>query len=152
MSETIDGKGLVKDCTTATFRADVIAESGRQPVLVDFWAPWSAPGKQLSPVLEKIVKAAGGKVKLVRMNIEEHPQIAGQLGVQSLPAVYVFQKGQPVDGFAGALPESQIKSFLERLVGPLGSDNEELIAEALEVLATGDAAGAAPLFAEALNT
>ena len=123
---------LVKDTTTATFRQDVIAESMRQPVLVDFWAPWCGPCKQLTPVLEKAVKAAGGKVKLVKMNIDEHPQIAGQLGVQSIPAVFAFQRGQPVDGFMGALPEGQVKGFIERLVGPLGpSAAEDLMAEAL---------------------
>ena len=108
----------MKDTTTAAFRQDVIAESMQQPVLVDFWAPWCGPCKQLTPILEKAVRAAGGKVKLVKMNIDEHPQIAGQLGVQSIPAVFAFQRGQPVDGFMGALPESQVKSFIERLVGP----------------------------------
>src|ERR1700722_10693467 len=101
--------GLVKDTTTATFRSDVIAESARQPVLVDFWGPSCGPCRQLSPLLEKLVKAAEGKVKLVKMNVEAHPEIAGQLGIQSLPAVIAFQRGQPVDGFVGALPESQVK-------------------------------------------
>ncbi len=82
------GGDLIKDTTTAGFRQDVLAESMKQLVLVDFWAPWCGPCKQLTPVLEKAVKAAGGKVKLVKMNIDEHPQIAGQLGVQSIPAVY----------------------------------------------------------------
>ena len=95
---------LVKDATTASFAADVIAESARQPVLADFWAPWCEPCKQLAPVLEKIVKAAGSKVKLVRMNIDDHPEIPGRLGVRSIPAVIAFQRGQPVDGFMGALP------------------------------------------------
>src|SRR3984893_4345977 len=120
---------LVKDATTASFAADVIAESARQPVLADFWAPWCEPCKQLAPVLEKIVKAAGGKVKLVRMNIDEHPEIPGRLGVRSSPAVIAFQRGQPVDGFIGALPESQVKGFVERLAGPLG-DDADLLAEA----------------------
>ena len=141
---------LIKDTTTAAFRVDVIAESARQPVLVDFWAPWCEPCKQLTPIIEKVIKAAGGKVKLVKMNIEEHPQIAGQLGVKSIPAVIAFQKGQPVDGFMGALPESQIKGFLERLVGPLGGEGEELAAEAEAALAAGDAQGAVELFSEAL--
>jgi putative thioredoxin len=146
------GADLVKDTTTATFRQDVIAESMRQPVLVDFWAPWCGPCKQLTPVLEKAVKAAGGKVKLVKMNIDEHPQIAGQLGVQSIPAVFAFQRGQPVDGFMGALPEGQVKGFIERLVGPLGpSAAEDLIAQADELAAEGDVGAAAELYAAVLT-
>lgn len=143
---------LVKDTTTAAFRQDVLAESMKQPVLVDFWAPWCGPCKQLTPVLEKAVRAAGGKVKLVKMNIDDHPQIAGQLGVQSIPAVFAFQRGQPVDGFMGALPESQIKAFIERLVGPLGpSAAEELLAEADRLAAEGDVGGAAELYAAVLS-
>jgi putative thioredoxin len=130
----------------------VLAESMQQPVLVDFWAPWCGPCKQLTPILEKAVRAAGGKVKLVKMNIDEHPQIAGQLGVQSIPAVFAFQRGQPVDGFMGALPEGQIKTFIERLVGPLGpSQTEEILAEAERLGAEGDAAGAAELYAAVLS-
>ena len=110
--------GLIKETTTQTFMADVVQESMKQPVLVDFWAEWCGPCKQLGPVIEKAVKAANGKVKLVKMDIDKYPQIAGQLGVQSIPAVFAFSKGQPVDGFMGALPESQIKAFIERLVGP----------------------------------
>ena len=102
---------LVKDATTASFAADVIAESARQPVLADFWAPWCEPCKQLAPILEKVVKAAGGKVKLVRMNIDEHPEIPGRLGVRSIPAVIAFQSGQPVDGFMGALPEVRLRAL-----------------------------------------
>ncbi len=147
----LGGADLIKDTTTASFRVDVIAESARQPVLVDFWAPWCGPCKQMTPVIEKVIKAAGGKVKLVKMNIDEHPEIAGQLGVKSIPAVIAFQKGQPVDGFMGALPESQIKGFLERLVGPLGGEADELVAEAEAALAAGDAEGAATLFSEALS-
>ncbi|MGD1017401.1 MAG: thioredoxin, partial [Roseiarcus sp.] len=107
----------VKDVTTASFKADVIAASARLPVLVDFWAPWCGPCKQLTPVLEKAVAEAKGKVTLVKMNIDDHPQIPGQLGIQSIPAVIAFDKGQPVDGFMGALPESQVRGFIERLVG-----------------------------------
>ncbi|HYY85030.1 MAG TPA: thioredoxin [Beijerinckiaceae bacterium] len=143
--------GLIKDTTTAGFRQDVIAESAKQPVLVDFWAPWCGPCKQLTPVIEKAVKAAGGKVKLVKMNIDEHPQIPGQLGIQSIPAVIAFTKGQPVDGFMGALPESQVKGFIERLVGPVGpSASEDMLAEAAGLAAQGDAAGAAELYAAVL--
>ncbi len=142
---------LVKDTTTAAFRQDVIQESLKQPVLVDFWAPWCGPCKQLTPVIEKAVKAAGGKVKLVKMNIDDHPQIPGQLGIQSIPAVIAFTKGQPVDGFMGALPESQVKGFIERLVGPLGpSGTDEIMTEADALAVAGDAAGAAELYAAVL--
>jgi putative thioredoxin len=136
---------LVKDATTASFGADVIAESARQPVLADFWAPWCEPCKRLAPVLEKIVKAAAGKVKLVRMNIDEHPEIPGRLGVRSIPAVIAFQRGQPIDGFMGALPEREVKGFVERLAGPLDNDADRL-AEAETLLAAGDAEGAAELY------
>ena len=138
MSQQSMPTDYIKATTTATFRADVLSESMQQPVLVDFWAPWCGPCKQLTPVLERVVTAAGGKVKLVTMNIDEHPQIAGQLGVQSIPAVFAFQKGQPVDGFMGALPESQVKAFIERLVGPLGADLDALLAEAEAALAAQD--------------
>jgi putative thioredoxin len=137
---------IVKETSTASFGVDVIAESARQPVLVDFWAPWCEPCKQLAPILEKVVKSAGGKVKLVKMNIDEHPQIAGRLGVRSIPAVIAFQRSQPVDGFMGALPESQIRGFIERLVGPLGEE-EDLLSEAEALLAAGDAAAAAEIYA-----
>ncbi len=140
----------VKEATTASFRADVIAESMRQPVLVDFWAPWCGPCKQLGPLLQKAVAAAGGKVKLVKMNIDEHPQVAGQLGVQSIPAVFAFSKGQPVDGFVGALPETQIKQFLERVAGPLGDPSQGLLEEAAEAAANGDAETAEAIYAEVL--
>jgi len=142
---------LVKETTTAGFRQDVIAESARQPVLVDFWAPWCGPCKQLAPILEKAVQGANGKVKLVKMNIDEHPQIPGQLGIQSIPAVIAFQRGQPVDGFMGAVPESQVKAFIERLVGPLGpSSIETLLAQADEAAKKGDIGGAAETYAAAL--
>lgn len=143
---------LIRDTTTASFRQDVIAESMNRPVLVDFWAPWCGPCKQLTPVLEKAVKAAGGKVVLAKMNIDEHPSIAGQLGIQSIPAVIAFQRGQPVDGFMGAVPESQIKSFIERLAGPSGPTQiEELMTEAETAVAEGDLAGASELYAAVLG-
>jgi putative thioredoxin len=141
--------GLIKETTTQTFMADVVQESMKQPVLVDFWAEWCGPCKQLTPVIEKAVKAASGKVKLVKMDIDKYPQIAGQLGVQSIPAVFAFSKGQPVDGFMGALPESQIKAFIERLVGPVGpAETDLLLADAEAALAEGDTAGASQLFAQ----
>ncbi|MDB5597747.1 MAG: thioredoxin [Hyphomicrobiales bacterium] len=126
---------LVKETTTAAFKNDVIADSMRQPVLVDFWAPWCGPCRQMTPVIEKAVVAAAGKVKLVKMNIDEHPQIAGQLGVKSIPAVVAFQNGRPVDGFVGALPESQIRSFIERLVGPVEDEAEAMLLVAETALA-----------------
>ena len=140
----------VKNVTSASFRADVLTASQQKPVLVDFWAPWCGPCKQLGPTLEKAVRDSGGKVALVKMNIDEHPQIAGQLGIQSIPAVIAFDRGQPVDGFVGALPESQVRGFIERLIGPLKGGAAELIAEAEEAAAKGDAAGAASIYAEIL--
>lgn len=141
---------VVKDTTTATFRQDVIAESMKQPVLVDFWAPWCGPCKTLGPIIEKSVKSAKGKVKLVKMNIDEHPQIAGQLGIQSIPAVIAFDKGQPVDGFVGALPESQVTGFIERLVGPVKGGAEELMKQAEAALAAGDRETALDLYSAVL--
>jgi len=143
--------GVVKDTTTKTFMKDVIEESRNQPVLVDFWAPWCGPCKQLTPVIEKAVRAAKGKVKLVKMNIDEHPAIPGQMGIKSIPAVIAFVNGQPADGFLGALPEGQVVAFLERLTKQeLGGDAKELLAAADGALVEGDAEGAAQLYSEVL--
>lgn len=142
--------GLVVDVTTQNFVKDVIEESKRQPVLVDFWAPWCGPCKTLGPVIEKVVRAANGKIKLAKMNIDEHPQVAQQLGIQSIPAVFAFSNGQPVDGFVGALPEAEVKAFIDRLAGPAGTDVAELIKVAEETLQGGDAAQAAEMFAQIL--
>jgi putative thioredoxin len=120
---------LVRDTTTQTFAKDVLEASRQQPVLVDFWAPWCGPCKTLGPVIEKAVRAAKGAVKLVKMNIDDHPSIAGQLGIQSIPAVIAFQNGQPVDGFIGALPESQVKAFIDRVAGPAGPSDVDLLVE-----------------------
>ncbi len=142
---------VVRDTTTQTFVKDVIEESKRQPVLVDFWAEWCGPCKQLAPVLEKAVRAAKGKVKLVKMNIDKHPSIPGQLGIQSIPAVFAFANGQPVDGFLGALPESQVTAFIERVTKDrLGGEETDLLKSADEALAQGDAATAANLYAQVL--
>ncbi len=145
---------LIKETTTQTFVKDVIEESKRQPVLIDFWAPWCGPCRQLTPILEKAVRAAKGKVKLVKMNIDEHPSIPGQMGIQSIPAVIAFVGGQPADGFMGALPESQVNAFIEKLtrgVPGIGEPNvAELVKEAEAVLAEGDVAAAAQIYAEAL--
>ena len=142
--DTEPTQSIATDTTTAAFRTDVIAASLKQPVLVDFWAPWCGPCKQLTPVIEKAVRATKGKVKLVKMDIDAHPQIAGQLGIQSIPAVIAFDKGQPVDGFVGAQAESQIVAFIEKLVGPIG-DDAELVAQADALLDGGDAEGALAL-------
>lgn len=142
---------VVKETTTQGFMKDVIEESKHQPVLVDFWAPWCGPCKQLTPVLEKVVKAAKGKVKLAKMNIDEHPAIPGQMGIQSIPAVIAFSNGQPVDGFMGALPESQVLAFLERLTkGAVGAEENDLLKSAEAALAEGNAAGAAEIYAQLL--
>jgi putative thioredoxin len=147
-----DADDLIRDTTTQTFAKDVIEPSRRVPVLVDFWAPWCGPCRQLSPIIEKAVRAAKGAVRLVKMNIDDHPAIAGQLGIQSIPAVIAFANGQPVDGFVGALPEGQVKAFIDRLAGPSGpSEGEQLVAEAEGLLAAGDLGGAAELFAGALQ-
>ena len=144
--------GLIKDTTTQTFVKDVIEESKRQPVLIDFWAPWCGPCKQLTPILEKVVRAAKGKVKLVKMNIDEHPAIPGQMGIQSIPAVIAFVNGQPADGFMGALPESQVMAFLERLTKDrIGGEAKDLLKAADTALAEGDSAGAAELYAQLLE-
>ena len=142
------GGSVIKDTTTATFAADVIQESRKQPVLVDFWAPWCGPCKQLTPVLEKVVKAAGGRVKLVKMNIDDHPSIAGQLGIQSIPAVIAFSNGQPVDGFMGAVPESQIQAFIQKLTAKQGAAPQvaEALAAAKQAREEGDAQAAAQIY------
>src|SRR5436309_8428433 len=148
---TTIAEGLVKDTTTQTFVKDVIEESKRQPVLVDFWAEWCGPCKQLGPTLEKVTKAAKGKIKLVKMDIDKHPQIPGQLGVQSIPAVFAFVNGQPVDGFLGVLPESQIVAFLERVTKDrIGGEEKDLLKAADEALAKKDAATAADIYAQVL--
>jgi putative thioredoxin len=144
------GGGLIKDTTTQNFMQDVIEPSRTVPVLVDFWAPWCGPCKQLTPLLEKLVKAANGAVKLVKMNIDEYPEIAGQLGVQSIPAVFAFKNGQPVDGFMGALPEGQLRTFIERVAGKDAFAGSELEA-AQAALDAGDVNTAATGFAEALQ-
>jgi putative thioredoxin len=145
-------EGLIKETTTQGFMKDVIEESKRQPVLIDFWAPWCGPCKQLTPVLEKVVKGAKGKVKLVKMNIDDHPAIPGQMGIQSIPAVIAFVNGQPADGFMGALPESQVTAFIERLTkGKVGGEAQDLMKEAEAVLAEGDAQSAAQIYAQLIQ-
>ena len=145
---------LIKETTTQTFVKDVIEESKRQPVLIDFWAEWCGPCRQLTPILEKAVRNAKGRVKLVKMNIDQHPQIPGQMGIQSIPAVIAFVNGQPADGFMGAVPESQINAFIDKLTKGMPAAGEPNVAEILQeaeaVLAEGDAPAAAQIYAEVL--
>src|SRR5277367_6266182 len=133
---------------------DVIEESKRQPVLIDFWAPWCGPCRQLTPIIEKAVRAANGKVKLVKMNIDDHPQIPGQMGIQSIPAVIAFVDGKPADGFMGAVPESQVTAFINKLTAGRPGAGEPNLADILQeadtVLAEGDPAAAAQIYAEVL--
>ncbi len=148
---------VVKDGTDAGFMADVIEESRAQPVIVDFWAPWCGPCKTLAPALEKAVKAAKGKVKLVKINIDENPAVAGQLGVRSIPAVFAFDRGRPVDGFMGAVPESQLRMFVDKLAnaggaGEAGDDDlQAALTEAATALKEGDVGGAAQIYAAVLQ-
>lgn len=144
--------GLVKDGGDQSFMEDVIEPSKEVPVLVDFWAPWCGPCRTLGPIIERAVNAAKGAVKLVKINIDENPGIAGQLRIQSIPAVIAFKDGQPLDGFMGALPESQVAEFIKRISGESsGEEIEALIERADAALAQGDAGGAAQDYANALQ-
>jgi len=147
-----DGEAdLIKNTTTKDFLRDVIEASREVPVLVDFWAPWCGPCRQLTPILEKAVRAAKGAVRLVKLNIDEHPQIPGQMGVQSIPAVFAFQDGRPVDGFMGALPESRVNDFIARLIGDSAGDTAADLEAAEAALSAGDVNSAAQLFGEVMQ-
>ena len=145
--------GLIKDSSERTFVADVLEASREVPVLVDFWAPWCGPCKQLTPVLEKVVREAKGAVKLVKINIDENQRIAAQMRIQSIPAVFAFRNGQPVDGFMGALKESDVREFIKRLAGDQAGSSpvEEMIAIAGEAMAASDLGSAAQAFAQILQ-
>jgi putative thioredoxin len=149
-SDAAPASETVKNTTTQDFVRDVVEASRERPVLVDFWAPWCGPCKQLTPILEKAVRAAKGAVALVKLNIDEHPEIPGQMGVQSIPAVFAFKEGRPVDGFMGALPESQINAFIARLVGETVGAGADLETAAAAIEA-GDVNAAAQIFGQVLQ-
>ena len=143
---------LIRESSTASFTKDVIEASRTVPVLVDFWAPWCQPCKQLTPVLEKVVKSYGGRVRLVKINTDEHPAIAGQLRIQSLPTVYAFVDGRPLDGFMGVQPEGTIREFIDRLAGgDTAADLENALASAQEALDADDLQSAAEIYAAILR-
>ncbi len=142
------GQPLVKDISEATFMQDVVEASKDTPIIVDFWAPWCGPCKTLGPALEQAVEAAGGKVRMVKVNVDENQQIAAQLRVQSIPTVYAFVDGQPVDGFQGAQPASELAAFVDRVSKAGGNGGlDEALAAAEEMLENGDLADAAQTYA-----
>ena len=155
IGEAVGNGAIIKDSDTENFMIDVVEASSEVPVIVDFWAPWCGPCKELGPALERAVNGAGGTVRLIKINVDENPDLAQQMRIQSIPAVYAFKDGRPVDGFVGAVPESQIKSFVDKLAEMGGGAQPSPIAEALEqaktALEAGDTGTAGALFGQILN-
>lgn len=144
---------VISESSDNNFIQDVMEASKSTAVLVDFWAPWCGPCRQLTPLLERLVRAENGAVRLVKINIDENPAVASQLGVQSVPAVFAFKDGRPIDGFMGVRPESELKKFITRLIGTSDrmQDADALVVQAKDSLSCGDAGGAAQDFAQALQ-
>jgi putative thioredoxin len=152
IGQNMGAPGAVVESNTQTFVADVVEASMEVPVVVDFWAPWCEPCKTLGPMLEKVVNATQGKVKMVKVDIDQNQEIAQQMRIQSIPAVFAFKNGQPVDGFVGAQSESQIKSFVERLAGPIGpTPVEQAMEQAAQALEAEDFDGAANMYSQVLS-